>query len=107
MFSWSQDGIQYGADQRHANIVVDELGLKDSKPVSTPGSKEDVDRMLLDLREPLGPGESTQYRALAARLNYFAPDRPDIQFATKEVARHMANPTIGNWLLMKRLGRYL
>ena len=87
--------------------MVDELGLKDSKPVSTPGSKEDVDRMLLDIGEPLGPAESTLYRELAARLNYLAMDRPDIQFATKEVARHMANPTTGNWLLMKRLGRYL
>ena len=63
--------------------------------------------MLLDVGELLGPMEATQYRALTARLNYLAMDRPDIQFATKEVARHMANPTTGNWLLMKRLGRYL
>ena len=104
---WTKDGIQYEADQRHADIVVEELGLKDSKPVSTPGSKGDVDRMLLEFGEKLGPAESTQYRALAARLNYLATDRPDIQFATNEVARHMATPTTGNWLLMKRLGRYL
>ena len=51
MLSWTKDGTQYEADQRHADIVVDELGLKDSKPVTTPGSKEDVDRMLLDLGE--------------------------------------------------------
>ena len=53
MLSWGRDGIQYEADQRHADIVVDELGLKESKPVSTPGSKEDVDRMLADLGDPL------------------------------------------------------
>ena len=39
---WTSDGVRYEADQRHADIVVDELGLNDSKPVSTPGSKEDV-----------------------------------------------------------------
>ena len=30
-----------------------------------------------------------------------------IQYATKEVARHMATPSERNWLLTKRLGRYL
>ena len=107
VLSWGRDGIQYEADQRHADIVVDELGLKESKPVSTPGSKEDVDRMPLDLGEPLNPTHSTQYRALAARLNYLALDRPDIQFATKEAAKYMSAPSEGNWLLMKRIGRYL
>ena len=46
VLSWGQDGIRYEADQRHADIVVSELGLKDAKPVSTPGPKEDVNRML-------------------------------------------------------------
>ena len=107
VLSWSSDGIRYEADQRHADIVISELGLKDSKPVSTPGSKEDVDKMLTGIGEPLGPSEATQYRALAARLNYLALDRPDIQYATKEIARNMATPTEGNWLLMKRMARYL
>ena len=44
---------------------------------------------------------------MAARLNYLALDRLDIQFATKEASKYVANPTEGNWLLMKRLGRYL
>ena len=63
--------------------------------------------MLADLGSPLGPAAATQYRAMAARLNYLGLDRPDIQFATKEAARHMASPTECNWLLMKRIGRYL
>ena len=84
---WTRDGIQYEADQRHADLVIEELGLKDSKPVSTPGSKEDVERMLLDLGPPLNPQASTQYRGMAARLNYLALDRSDIQFATKEASK--------------------
>ncbi len=68
------------------------MGLKESKYVSTPGSKEDVDRMLLDVGEPLGPQEATQYGGLAARLNYLALGRPDTKYATKEIARHMGNP---------------
>ena len=31
--------------------------------------------------------EATLYRAVAARLNYLAPDRPDIAFSVKEAAR--------------------
>ena len=107
VLSWTPQGIEYEADQRHADIIVSELGLKEAKPVSTPGCKEDVDRMLADLGPILGPADATMYRALAARLNYLALDRSDIQFATKEIARHMAAPTEGNWLLMKRIARYL
>ena len=56
---------------------------------------------------PLPPAEATQYRALAARLNYLALDRIDIQFATKEVAKYMATPHQAHWILLKRLARYL
>eukprot|EP00969_Alexandrium_andersonii_P096212 4248494-Alexandrium_andersonii.AAC.1 len=31
--------------------------------------------------------EATRYRALAARANYLAQDRPDVQYATKELRR--------------------
>ena len=63
--------------------------------------------MLAELGSPLLPAEATQYRALAARLNYLALDRQDIQFATKEVAKYMATPSQGSWILLKRLARYL
>ena len=86
MLTWTRDGIQYEADQRHADLVIEELGLKDSKPVSTPGCKEDVERMLLDLGPPLNPQAATQYRfmAMAARLNYLALDRSDFQSTSFE-----------------------
>ena len=59
--------------------------------------REEVDKELLDESEPLPPHAATEYRALAARLNYLALDRPDLQFATKEIARHMAAPTVARW----------
>ena len=63
--------------------------------------------MLAAMGSELPPGESTQYRAAAARLNYFALDRIDIKFTRKEVAKYMAKPSQGNWLLLKLLARYL
>ena len=51
--------------------------------------------------------EATTFRALTARANYLAQDRPDTQFAVKEIARRMAAPRRGDWELLKRFGRYL
>ena len=55
----------------------------------------------------LGPEETTRYRALCARLNFLALDRIDIQYASKEASRRMSSPQAGDWLLLKRIGRYL
>ena len=35
---------------------------------------------------------ATEYKAIVARMNYLAADRPDIAFAVKEAAREMSNP---------------
>ena len=37
--------------------------------------------------ETLTPDEATTYRALSARANYLAQDRPDVAFSTKELCR--------------------
>ena len=42
-----------------------------------------------------------------ARANYLSPDRPDIAFVVKELARAMSSPTRGDWERLKRLARYL
>jgi hypothetical protein len=47
------------------------------------------------------------YRSIAARGNYLAQDRPDIQFAMKEICRSMSSPTVNDWPSVKRLARYL
>ena len=44
---------------------------------------------------------------IVARLNYLALDRPDIQYATKEACKHMAEPHMHHWDLLKRIARYL
>lgn len=51
--------------------------------------------------------EAREYRQLAARANYLALDRADIQFAVKEICRGMAAPTVGDKKKLKRLVRYL
>ena len=94
-------GIKYEADQRHAEIIVEAAGLQNSNSVSTPGVKE------VEVGEGTPSEEGTNYRAIAARANYLAQDRIDIQFAAKELSRNMSNPDVEDWRLIKRLGRYL
>ena len=153
VLTWKEDGIDYEADQRHAEIIIEELGLKDAKPLATPGTRDDAaragppntstiahtvtyyDKALQQYRDVTTTSEETQatgtaddfaaeegpcdaeelleateartFRALAARLNYLAQDRPDLQYAAKEVSRRMARPSHGDWKLLKRVGRYL
>ena len=51
--------------------------------------------------------EATRFRAVAARSNYLAADRPDIQYSVKEICRRMAKPVESDWKKLTRLGRYL
>ena len=38
---WTESGLAYEPDQRHAEMVVRDLGLENAKSVTTPGTKED------------------------------------------------------------------
>ena len=99
-------GIIYEADPRHAELVIDQVQLGNVKSVVTPGTREEGTTQE-DAEEKLGDQEATKHRAIVARCNYMAPDRFDIAFAGKELARQMANPTRGDRTRLKRLGRYL
>ena len=100
---WTDQGIKYEADLRHVETVVDKLVGLNCKPVSTPGTSEyqEHENTYLEAKQ------ATEYRALAARCNFLAQDRPDLQFAVKEVCRGMANPTEEDLHRLKRIGRYL
>ena len=97
---------------RHAELIVEQLGLEHANAVSTPGiaslvagpAEGDEDE---DEEELLSPIEATAFRTIAARCNYLQPDRSDIHYAFKEVCRRMSKPTPKAWEMLKRIGRYL
>ena len=101
-----KEGFEYEADQRHGEIMAKTLELEDARPVSTAGGDE---KPWLEEEESqaLDAAKATEYRALAARANYLASDRPDMQYSTKEVCRGMATPTVGDRRKLKRLTRFL
>ena len=68
-------GWEYESDQRHAEIIVEELQLQRASPLSTPGVEETGKRTAAEEaagNEELSPAAATQFRALTARANYLA-----------------------------------
>ena len=101
---WKEDGIHYEADQRHAEIIVAQMGLNDeSRSANTPGQKHTGELE----GEELKPDEARMYRGMVARANYLGEDRSDIQYAVKELSRNMSQPRENDWANLKRLARYL
>ena len=60
-----------------------------------------------DETSKLTPEAATSYRALSARCNYLAQDRPDIAYASKELCRDFAAPTLQSLSKLKKVIRYL
>lgn len=94
-FRWVGNVIEHDADDKHARILCNELGLTD----------ESNGLNLLENDEALNRIEATRFRGLAAIANYLAQDRADMQYAAKEICREMASPKNGSWTKLKRLGR--
>ena len=51
--------------------------------------------------------EATQFRAISARCLYMSMDRPEIQYAVKEVCRETSAPTMKSWKKLERVGQFL
>ena len=102
---WTPEGLEYEADPRQAEKLAEQMGLSGANPTATPGLKPTFDQ--LQAEEPLPQEKHRVFRGVAARANYLSADRPEIQFAAKEICRWMAKPTTGGVLAVKRLVRFL
>ena len=74
---WGADGIRYEGDPRHAEAIIKAMGVEGGKPAAAPGCKTKNDDD--DEGEELGKAEAKEFRSLAARANFMAMDRPDVQ----------------------------
>ena len=103
---WRPTGIAYEADPLHAEIICQEMGIPEKcAMISTPGVKSKIDDPEDD--ELVSGPDATAYRRLAARANFLAQDRPDIQYSVKELASGMAKPTQRHMKMFIRLAKYL
>ena len=81
------------------------LELEACSSVSTLGTKETSDGTAN--ARPLAKEAEMSFRAAAARSNYLSIDRPDCQFASKEMCRLMTTPKRMVHAALERLRRYL
>ncbi|MBV61870.1 MAG: hypothetical protein CMH65_11270 [Nevskiales bacterium] len=102
---WTNSGLEYEADPRQAERLVRDLKLEGAKALGTPGVKATLAQVAEDT--DLAADKQSPFRAVAARANYLASDRPETQYAAKEACRWMAKPTELAMAGLKRLGRYL
>ena len=103
---WTNDGLEYEADPRQAERLIESVGLDGGcKSVVTPGLKPT--REQVDAEQDLHARDHTPYRGNGARCNYLGPDRPDIQYAAKEICRWMSSPTTLGQEALKRVTRFL
>ena len=98
---WTEEGIEYEADPRQCERLLEATQLETANCVATPGVKALAVQLAQD--KPLGQDQHTEFRALAARANYLAADRPDCQFSAKEVCRFMSAPTEFSLGALRRL----
>ena len=104
---WTPEGLEYEADPRQGEKLLRDLQLDGEgvKDAATPGVKATREQLDADL--PLERAKHTPYRAVVARANYLASDRPDLQYGAKEICRWMSAPTDLALRALKRLGRYV
>ena len=107
IFRYTKSGIELEADPRHAELVIKELGLENAKASNVPGNKtidENLEAQDQDSwwhpkvsefeaeAETLDAESARRSRAVAARLNYLAVDRPDIQHEVTQIRNGNEQP---------------
>ncbi len=105
MVRWTPGGLEYEADPRQGEKLLRDVKLDGSRSVGTPGVKPSVEELTND--QALPEDKHGPFRAVAARGNYLAADRPELQFSCKEICRWMSAPTEHSFKALKRLGRFL
>ena len=105
--TWTSKGLRMQADKKHRKRVLDYFGFNGgSRSLTANGEKEKADDDTEGEVE-LERGEAKEFRGMAALLNYYAQDCPDVQFPAKEISRDMARPRVKSWAKVKRMARYL
>ena len=102
------DVVELEADPRHAEKLIEELGLQSANTVATPRVKySDAEHAARESSPFLVGADITKYRSCTMRLKYIEQDRLDLSEAVKCLAQNMAKPRQGHMVDLKRLGRYL
>ena len=86
----------------YINTILERFGMENSQPVTTPA---------VALRNPedskLFANPQVYMEAVGSLIYLATCTRPDITYAVSMVARHMKEPSVQDWIAVKRIFRYL
>ena len=96
--------IEITLGDTYMNNLLEEQDMRNSRPVNTPGTA--AQKTTTD-ETALTPDEHKQDRRAVGKLQWMTYTRPDICYATKELARDLTAQTVHSKLKLKHLLRYL
>ena len=99
---WTDRGIEFEADPKHRLLIMDAFGFKEGSRGLVNNGEKDVKEEVGDCEE-MEEKEGTEFRGIAARMNFLGQDCPDLQFPVKECSKQMARPTKRAWKSAKKM----
>ena len=83
--------MEIEAVPRHAELIQEQMGVTSGGGITTAGTPQE-EAASEEAAVPLVGKDATMFRGVAARCNYLSLDRPDLQYAAKEVCSEMSSP---------------
>ena len=93
------DYYEVSLSDKYTTDLLHEAGMANSKAAPAPGTKVSN----TDLEQPLNTEEHKAYRRAVGKLQWMTYTRPDISYATKELARSLTEPTTADQQKLKHL----
>ena len=100
------DGFSIRQDRSYVEEMLKTEDLSKVRPVNTPGVAES-NTEVEDPSVRLNPEGHHKYRQIVGKLQYLSFDRTDIQYAVKELARRLHEPTVNDLKRAQRTLKYL
>ena len=100
---WTDDGITWEADLRHAELIRKSFGVT-GRSVATPGVRDKLND--IEGEVPIDKEAADRYRGNTMRAQYLSSDRPEIQVECRDLARKMQQPPYLDEMGLKRLARF-
>ena len=97
------DYYEISLADNYTTELLNEAGMANSKPAPAPGTKISN----TEQEQALNAEEHSAYRRAVGKLQWMTYTRPDISYATKELARSLTEPTTADQQKLKHLLRYI
>ena len=100
------DSVDIALSDDYIHNILEESNMTNCNPAATPGATA-LKTTNIEDAAPLDQQQHAQYRRLVGKIQWLSYIRPDISFATKELARALQQPTVHDDKRLKHLIRYL